>query len=1288
VNRLEDRLTPSVQPISVADPGWVGSNGPSYGNADQYLSRDGRYVAFESLATNLVAGDTNAHEDVFVRDTVLGVTTRVSTASDGTQANGDSNAPALAVGPDGSVYVAFQSNATNLVAGDTNGTWDVFVKNLATGVTTLVSTASDGTQGNGYSPSLAVGPDGTLYVAFASRAGNLVPGDTNATYDVCVKNLTTGATTRVSTAGDGTQCDGDSFNPALAVGPSGSVYVAFESSADNLVAGDTNGNPDVFVKDLASGSTTRVSTAGDGTQADNFSERPIIAFGPNGTAYVAFQSYADNLVAGDTNNTVDVFVKDLATGAITRASTASDGTQADDYSGEVSMAVGANGSVYVAFYSAAHNLVALPTNWSGDAYVKDLTTGVITLASTASDGTPGNDRSGLGTAVAVGLDGTVYVAFQSDATNLVPGDRNNAADIVLKDLATGQVSLVSQRDPSLSPVLAGNSGCDSISPDGRYVVFQSDAGTLVPDDTNGVSDVFVRDTLLGTTSRVSTASDGTQGNDASFGGAVAVGPDGSVYVAFLSAADNLVPGDTNGGYDVFVKDLATGVTTRVNTASDGSQADGWSSDPPALAVGPDGAVYVAFDSSADNLVPGDTNGTFDVFVKDLATGTTTRVSTASDGSQANAYPYGSFGSALAVGPDGAVYVGFNSYADNLVPVDTNGTSDTFVKDLATGVTTRVSTAGDGSQANSYSGIPTLAVAPDGAVYVAYGSNANNLVAGDTNNMYDLFVKDLATGVVTRVNTASDGTQADAGSYGGVVAVGPDGSVYVSFTASADNLVAGDTNAFWDVFVKDLATGVTTRVNRAADGSQANADSGDPALAVGPDGAVYVAFDTAADNLVPGFTPGTGDVYLFSDVAAPVIINPGPQASNELDPVTLAITAQDADGGGLTYIASGLPNGLTIDVASGVVSGVVQAQAAGASPYTVAVSVTDGFHTAGCSFVWTVGVSNYPPTAGVTGPAVAVPGQPCTFTVSATDVSTSDQAAGFRYTVDWGDHSRVETIDPSANNGSGIAVNHVYTRLGPFTVSVTVADQNGAVSQAATTVLTVSQFGLQVDPVDPQKLALVFGTLPGSDNFVRFRPAAGGGVLVLNNGVTLGTLQPTGHIIVYANGANDNVEVAGLLSLPSILFGGAGSDIFYGGGGQNIIVGGSGTNTLYGRSSSELIIGGTGTSTIIGRGGNDLDIAGWTIYDHDIRALAAILAEWASSDDFPTRVADLTGQGNGHGQGLNGNYFLEPGTTVFDNGVQDSITAGAGQELIFANVANGGVLDRISGFGAKDKVIGI
>jgi Tol biopolymer transport system component len=293
-----------------------------------------------------------------------------------------------------------------------------------------------------------------------------------------------------------------------------------------------------------------------------------------------------------------------------------------------------------------------------------------------SENSRGEAGNGDSYRASVSLDGR-YVAFYSAADNLVSVDTNHDWDVFVHDAQTMRVTRVSISSDGAQG--DGFSGFPSISQDGRYVAFSSSANNLVPDDTNGFQDIFVHDRLTGRTVRASTASDGTQGNEGSF---LASLSGNGRYVAFVSLANNLVQGDTNGLQDVFVHDCQTGRTTRISVTSQGGQAAG-PSDTPAMSAN---GRYAAFRSLARNLVPNDTNGVQDIFVHDLETGRTTRVSVASDGTQANG-PSGFH----AISADGR-YVAFESLAGNLTAGDTNGCWDIFVHDCQTGHTTRASVA--------------------------------------------------------------------------------------------------------------------------------------------------------------------------------------------------------------------------------------------------------------------------------------------------------------------------------------------------------------------------------------------------------------------------------------------------------------------------------------------------------------------------------------------------------------------------------------------------------------------
>jgi Tol biopolymer transport system component len=371
----------------LADPGdticaSVSSSG-EYGNDESAhcsISADGRYVAFDSWASNLVDGDTNGVRDVFVHDCLTGETTRVSVSSEGAQGNEGSVEPSTSA--DGR-YVAFASQASNLVPDDTNDTQDIFVHDRLTGETTCVSRSSCGELAAGSSSSPAISGDGR-FVAFTSGAANLVDGDTNGHQDVFVHDCTTGQTTRVSVSSAGDQADGTSHDPAVSAD---GTCAAFHSEATNLVADDTNGCPDVFLHDRLTGVTQRVSVSTAGEQGDGRSERPAIA---GEGVQIAFQSKATNLVPDDMNNAGDVFVRDLQTGITSRVSVRSDGSEGNDVSDEPAITAG---GTLVAFTSYVGTMVPGDTNGELDVFVHDRVTGETTRVSVNSLAEEGNGES-------------------------------------------------------------------------------------------------------------------------------------------------------------------------------------------------------------------------------------------------------------------------------------------------------------------------------------------------------------------------------------------------------------------------------------------------------------------------------------------------------------------------------------------------------------------------------------------------------------------------------------------------------------------------------------------------------------------------------------------------------------------------------------------------------------------------------------------------------------------------------------------------------------------------------
>ena len=398
-------ITELVSVSSTGVQGNTGSGSPS-------ISSNGRFVAFESSADNLVEGDTNNLGDVFVHDRQTGQTTRASASSSGMQGNGHSNNPAISI--DG-LFVAFSSGANNLVEGDTNGRDDVFVHDRQTGQTIRVSASSSGIQGNGHSNNPSLSSD-NRFVTFVSWADNLVLGDTNTTYDVFVHDRQTGQTTRVSVSSTGEQGNALSDNPSIS---SSGRFVAFRSQASNLVDGDTNNQKDVFVHDRQTAQTSRVSISSTGEQGNGSSQIPSIS---SDGLIVAFSSDANNLVEGDTDRSSDIFVHDRQTGQTTLVSVSSTGAQGN--SNSYSPSISSDGMI-VTFWSWADNLVVGDTNGWDDVFVHDRQAGQTTRVNVSSYGEQGNQG---GSTPSISAEGQ-FVVFSSTSSNLIEGDTNSAADI-------------------------------------------------------------------------------------------------------------------------------------------------------------------------------------------------------------------------------------------------------------------------------------------------------------------------------------------------------------------------------------------------------------------------------------------------------------------------------------------------------------------------------------------------------------------------------------------------------------------------------------------------------------------------------------------------------------------------------------------------------------------------------------------------------------------------------------------------------------------------------------------
>lgn len=391
---------------------------------------------------------------------------------------------------------------------------------------TLVSATPSNTFGTGHSPTSSLAANGAI-VVFGSFANDLIPHDTNPGSDIFMR--VNGQTMLVSVNSSGVQANSDSGDPwASADGR----FVVFRSMATNLVPGDNNGHEDVFIRDMQSQLTTRVNVSTQGQEANGRTDyrARVSADG----RYVVFASTATNLVPGDTNGMEDVFLRDMRTGLTTRVSMGVGNVEANGDSGDPD--ISASGR-YVAFRSWASNIVPHDSNSRMDIFVADLRRGTMRRASVNAIGAESNGHS---TFPSISHDGR-YVTFRSNALNIVPGNVNGTYDAYIKDMKTSAVAQLNVSSQGVPGNAVDGNDCFCFAPlctpDGRHVVFTSSDTNLVPNDTNGMRDVFVRDTFHGTTTIVSRSPSGLPGNGAASSGRVS--PDGA-RVSFVSNSTNLL----------------------------------------------------------------------------------------------------------------------------------------------------------------------------------------------------------------------------------------------------------------------------------------------------------------------------------------------------------------------------------------------------------------------------------------------------------------------------------------------------------------------------------------------------------------------------------------------------------------------------------------------------------------------------------------------------------------------------------------------------------------------------
>ncbi|MBW3541220.1 MAG: PKD domain-containing protein [Planctomycetes bacterium] len=400
-----------------------------------------------------------------------------------------------------------------------------------------------------------------------------------------------------------------------------------------------------------------------------------------------------------------------------------------------------------------------------------------------------------------------------------------------------------------------------------------------------------------------------------------------------------------------------------------------------------------------------------------------------------------------------------------------------------------------------------------------------------------------------------------------------------------------------------------------------------------------------------------DVILTASNRPPVASAGGPYSIAEGDALALdASGSSDPDGDTLTYAWDINGDNVFGDAAgSNPTLSWADLQSLGVTDngsFTVTVRVDDGLATDEASAALTV--ANVAPAAAVSGPANGVPGQPRTFTLTATDPSPTDQAAGFTFQIDWDGDG---LVDQTVAGPSGTEVEHTYATAGSRTIGVTATDKDGGESALATHTIDIVHAAVQDGD-------LAVGGTSGDDQIV-FTPGENAGeIQVILNGVSLGVFTPTGRLIAYGLEGNDNIQVASSISLPAWLYGDAGNDRLKGGAGHDVLDGGTGDDLLVGGGGRDLLEGGRGADRIVGNADDDILVAGWLNFADRETAVSKIMAEWTSDRSYQTRIDNLTGVGTA--ERANGEFFLKLDDTVRDDeeASEDVLTGSAGDDWFF------------------------
>lgn len=907
-----------IEAVSVVDSSLPVAAGGSGDSENPILSSDGRFVGFSSDAGNLVTNVMEPFLQAYVRDRKTGTTLLASVGLDGLS-GGDGEAIFTGISADGRVVV-FESRASNLVTNQTSGLGDVYVRDLVSGVTTLVSVSPSGAGGDDYSTGASITPDGRL-VVFESMAQNLVPNDSNQGTDIFVRNLANGTTTLVSVDWRGAQSA--VFAPAIPVlstaaqiSPDGR-YVLFQSYATNLVtvpvtrAGASTFYPQTYLRDLQLGTSFLASADSAGNPANRGSQDSVLS---SDAHYVVFSSTATNLTAqGNSQSLLLLFRKDMQTADISLVSSApltepaaisadggfiayastnqiylwdqvtgSSSLVSTNSAGEAGAGVSASpllsadGKMLV-FISTSSDLADPATTGSFQVFGHENVAGVNKLLSA----TPANPAGSSSDCLSPSLspDGAV-VAFQAFDTGLFAADNNSANDIFAAGTTGDNLELISSVLPALASVTAAFVSTlvdHGISDDGRYVLYWGVSDNLTAHDTNGGYDVILRDTLLRTNILVSANLSGTGPGDGNSDTPV-MSPDGR-YVAFWSTAHNLVDGHTNTSGDVYVRDVIGGTTKLASIFPFPSPVVSTVPAPAnPILISQDGQ-YVAFVVATASKKP--------IALRDFGAGATLLVP--SNNLNQSASP-------LAFTHDGALwYVLTSLQVSNIVRYDiasrtseilgTNAAQAAITPDgrflVGQTVTRTNQTIWRYDRSHPELGVIQIASLPAGSS--APGGNPNSrwrvalsadarfvvFVGADsaTNTVSDIFLADAQNpGVVSLVSSNQSGVGGGDGASDDP-SMSADGR-YVTFRSAASNLVPGDNNGKPDIFVRDLQLGTTTLVSATPSGAPGNDRSF--YSWINPPGTA-IAFESAASDLVAGDYNELPDVFLYHLPQAPPLL---------------------------------------------------------------------------------------------------------------------------------------------------------------------------------------------------------------------------------------------------------------------------------------------------------------------------------------------------------------------------------------------------------------------------------